>query len=154
MNAAPFLRLAGAPALWLRFEKLEDGGNVALADRGHRLPINIDQAIEQRGCDADLIGELLSRLQIACEAGSRTLLRRQPSLSHPRRPNPELGRAAASGSNGLDQKFGVDVSSKADGHRLSRAGDVQPYEQIIDELDLGRGPEWTEIKHVIGECAD
>src|SRR5580692_8431778 len=135
MNAAPFLRLAGAPALWLRFEKLEDGGNVALADRGHRLPINIDQAIEQRGCDADLIGELLSRLQIACEAGSRTL-----SLSHPRRPNPELGRAAASGSNGLDQKFGVDVSSKADGHRLSRAGDVQPYEQIIDELDLVAAP--------------
>jgi hypothetical protein len=31
---------------------------------------------------------------------------------------------------------------------MIRAGDVQRYQQITDELDLGHGPEWTEIKHL------
>ena len=45
----------------------------------------------------------------------------------------------------------VDAGLQADRHRLRGAGDIQRHQQIVDQLDLGRGAKGSEIKAEIGK---
>ena len=54
----------------------------------------------------------------------------------------------------LDHQVDVDAGLQPERHRLGGGGDVDRDQQIVDELDLGRGAERTEIEAKVGETLD
>src|SRR6476620_10683467 len=159
VGGVPVLSLTTLPLVLLARHRIDDiykHGDVMRVTEPHvdAFLIDLDRAIEHRRCGSGLIGPLFDHVEIVEEQPCRALHGLEPPLRHPGRANSELRRAAAARGDRLDHQINIDTGLEPKRHRLGSRRAVDRNQQVVYELDLGRGTEWTEVDTHVGEALD